>query len=324
MGVDLEQSGPVARLTHDYQGHPRADAVAVRFSGALHAAVLTGRDPELASEYPAAKPDWDIARVWPIARAFLEREGAWVRAFIASAPQTNEVRRTIALLPGFLAAAERYPGPIDTLELGASAGLNLHWDRYHYRTAHFAWGDADSPVVVDTDWSGPVPPLSAAVTVRSRAGCDLNPLDIRAHEQRLRLRAYIWADQPERLRRFDAAAAYACEQGVHVDKADAAQWIAERLSARPSDGLTLVYHSVFLQYPPRATRTTIREAIEAAGARATARAPLAWLRLEAEALLEDLRESPHFLVDLTTWPGGERRRLAFTDGHARSVEALSG
>ena len=31
---------------------------------------------------------------------------------------------------------------------------------------------ADSPVVVDTDWNGPAPPVDAPITVRSRAACD--------------------------------------------------------------------------------------------------------------------------------------------------------
>ena len=88
------------------------------------------------------------------------------------------------------------------------------------------------------------------------------------------------------------------------------------------DAATIVYHSVFLQYPPREARAAIVEAIAEAGARATATAPLAWVRLEPEALTDNVRDSLRMVVDLTTWPGGQRRVLAHSDGHVRSVFAV--
>ena len=204
MNADFLAGGPIAMLVGNWTGAPRVDAVAIRLCGALHAAVLMGRDPALAAQYPAARADWEIAAVWPAARAFLEREQAWVAEFIRSPPQTNEVRRSIALLAGFLAFARGYRGAIDTLELGASAGLNLYWDRFRYTTAAFSWGPA-SGVAIDAAWQGAAPPIDAKLHVRTRAGCDLNPLDIGDPAQRLKLRSYIWADQRERLTRFDAA-----------------------------------------------------------------------------------------------------------------------
>jgi hypothetical protein len=317
MGRDLELGGPTAELVAEWPRSPRVDAVSLRLAGALHAAALSGRDPALAAEYPAARPAWDEDAVWSAARAYLVRDRAWVASFLASAPQTNETRRSIALLAGFLGLAARFDLPFDMLELGASAGLNLHWDRFAYRTQSWSWGD-DSPARIDTDWSGPPPPVAAPLRVRSRAGCDLNPLDLTKPDERLRLRSYIWADQPERLARFDAAVALALASGVRIERADAGAWLEERLARRASDALTVVYHSVFYQYPPRATRERIAAALETAGR--TSNAPLAWLRLEPEAVLGGPHDSVRFLVDLVTWPGGERRTLAVTDGHVRFVE----
>jgi len=318
LGRDLEAGGPTAELVAEWPRSPRADAVSLRLAGALHAAALSARDPALAAEYPAARPRWDAEAVWRAARAFLGRERAWVASFLESAPQTNETRRSIALLAGFLALAARFGPPCDTLEIGASAGLNLHWDRFAYRTQGWSWG-GPSAAVIDTDWRGPPPPLDAELRVRSRAACDLNPLDLRRPEERLRLRSYIWADQAERLARFDAAAALALANDVRVERADAGAWLEERLARRASDALTVVYHSVFYQYPPRATRERIAAAIESAGRRGPA--PLAWLRLEPEAALGGPRDSTRFFLDVVTWPGGERRLLALTDGHARFVDA---
>jgi hypothetical protein len=318
MLADFDAGGPVAKLLEGWTGHPRADAVSLRLAGALHAAALIGRDAALRGEYPEQRPQWDAEAVWTAARAFLEREQAWVAAFIESAPQTNETARTIALLPGFLAFAGAHGGAFDTLELGASAGLNLNWERFHYRAGGWSWGPQRG-VVIETAWDGPAPALEVTPRIRQRAACDLNPLDVGDAEQRMRLRSYIWPDQAARLARFDAAAKLAIETGVRVERADAAEWVAERLARREPGVGTLVYHSVFLQYPPREKQLAIKAAIEEAGRRASAESPVAWLRLEPEALLGGPRDSLRFLVDLTTWPGGERRVLAVTDGHARTV-----
>ncbi len=319
LGRDVELGGPTADLVAGWPRSPRTDQLSIRVAGALHAAVLCGRDPALAAEYPAATPAWDIERVWPLARALLARERDWVAGFLQSAPQTNETRRTIALLAGFLFLAAHHDLEFELLEIGASAGLNQCWDRFAYRTASWSWGGA-SDVRISTEWTGAPPPLAAVPRIRSRAACDLNPIDIRDPAERLRLRAYIWADQTERLARFDAAAGLAIAHDVRVERADAPEWLEARLPRRSPDALTVVYHSVFYQYPRRETRQRIARAIERAGE--SSAAPLAWLRLEPEGVLDGPRDSTRFLVDLVTWPGGKRRTLATTDGHGNFVNAL--
>ncbi len=56
--------------------------------------------------------------------------------------QTNEVQRSWALLPAFLTVADGRP--LDLLELGPSAGLNLLWDRYATATRTGTWGQGDA------------------------------------------------------------------------------------------------------------------------------------------------------------------------------------
>ncbi|WP_135211636.1 DUF2332 domain-containing protein [Vitreimonas flagellata] len=319
MADDIEANGPTAQIIGDWPTNPRADALALRLAGALHSASLSKRDPALHALYPAQNPDWRLDEIWPVARACLERERAWVQDFIKSPPQTNETRRAIALLAGFLAFAQHWKGPIDTLEIGASAGLNLNWDRFAYRTQNWSWGQG-SPVVIDTDWNGAPPPLSS-IAIRNRAACDLNPLDIRDEAARLQLKSYIWPDQADRLTRFDGAVALALQHDTRVDRADAAQWLAQKLATRAKDAATIVYHSVFLQYPPREAREAIVSAIQEAGAKATSSAPIAWVRLEPEAVTDGIDNGLRFVVDFHTWPGGARQILAYTDGHVRNVWA---
>ena len=73
---------------------------------------------------------------WGVFRAILEERGDWLVRFVRERTvQTNEVQRCWALLPIFLTVARTVARPLALVELGASAGLNLLWDRYAYSYA---------------------------------------------------------------------------------------------------------------------------------------------------------------------------------------------
>src|SRR5436190_835747 len=82
--------------------------------------------------------------------------------------------RATALLGGFLEVARAHPGlPLRLAEIGASAGLNLRWDRYRYEGRGWSWGEPGSPVVFPSVFEGAAaPPADARVTVAERLGCD--------------------------------------------------------------------------------------------------------------------------------------------------------
>ena len=312
---DIEAGGVVARLTADWPGNPKADVVSLRLTGALHAAAITGRDPALSAEYPPARADWSMDRIWPLAATFIGREEAWVRGFMSSPPQTNETGRSGALACGFMWLAERSPQPFHLLELGASAGLNLNWDRFAY--THAAWGKAhiagpQIPTVINGD-----PPTWRDLAIASRAACDQNPLDAGNPDHRLRLRAYVWPDQPARLSRLAAALELADALKVKVEKADAAQWLRARLAPELPEGTTVIFHSVFLQYPPREVREQIAAAMEEAGSRTTQARRLAWLMFEPEALVAGVPGSTRYVLQAAVWAGGRRSdvTLAEVDPH---------
>lgn len=319
---DVEAGGIVARLTDGWPGSPRTAAVSLRLAGALHAAVLARRDAALAAEYPQARSDWSMDRVWPLAEEFLRREESWVRDFMRSPPQTNETARSTGLACGFLWLAERAPQPFHMLELGASAGLNLNWDRFAY--AHPPWGrDRVVGPFMPTLITGSAPGWRDIV-IASRAACDQNPLDPSDSHDQLRLRAYIWADQTSRLERLDAALALAQQSSARVEKADAAAWIEARLAGDLPAGTTVVYHSVFLQYPPRNVREAIAAAIEAAGARTTGTQQLARVSFEPESVVGGPHGSARYVLHVTRWEDGQRSEatLADVDPHGRTMAWL--
>ncbi len=319
---DFEVGGPIYHLCKDWPGNPRKDALGLRLAGALHHAVLAAPECDLAQTYPARSPDWSMERVWPLAREWLSENTAHIADFIQSPPQTNETRRAIILLPGFLELSARYGKPLRLLELGASAGLNQAWDKFSYQTSDWQYASqTDRHVHVTTNWIGPPPEhLDAVPEIASRHACDLSPVDLSDKAQVRRLKCYTWPDQFDRLARLDAAVALAREAGVTVERADAADWLEARLAEPAEDVLTVVYHSVFLIYPPRDQIARIMGAIETAGEAASSSAPLAWLCYESEALFGGDRTSPKMHARLQTWPGGEARVFAKSDGHVTRVE----
>jgi hypothetical protein len=291
-------------------------AVALRFLGAIHDLALSGDDPALSAAFP---PDGHAGAAWAAAKAAIGRDPQRFVAFMAHEPQTNEVRRSACLLPGFLVVAAETQLPLACLELGASAGLNQLWSRYRYDYgAAGSWGDPGSPLTLTSDWTGPPPqlgtPLGAPLEVASRAACDRKPIDLADPAQRRRLKAYLWPDQTERLARFDAAVEMALAAGVHVEAADAVDWTLAR--AAPRSGVaTVIYHSIYWQYLGNRTQASLAEAIERHGAAATPDAPLAWLRMEpapGRIIPIELR--------LTLWPDGDERRLAVVQAHGAWVE----
>jgi hypothetical protein len=147
------------------------------------------------------------------------------------------------------------------LEIGASAGLNLRWDRYRYESPRGAWGDANSPVRFDHSFEFP-PPLERPAEVVERRGCDLNPIDPTSEEGALTLRSFIWADQLSRLSLLDGAIRLASEVPAEVERMDAASFL-EREVAEPREGVaTVVYHSVFMQYVGAEDQERIKRAID--------------------------------------------------------------
>lgn len=262
--ADLEAGGPVWDVLGGLEGESEWSALALRLMAAVHRLVLLDDLPALAPHYPSVGGDGDAKAAWPLFRSALVDRAAAIDRLVRRPCQTNEVGRSAALLGGFLEVAHRTRLPLRILEVGASAGLNLRWDRYRYESAEGAWGDEDSPVRF-VNWFDVAPPLDRSAGVAERKGCDTNPLDPSSEDGALTLRASIWADQLHRLSLLDGAIEVARLTPVEIERLDAADFL-ERELARPATGTaTVVFHSVFMQYVDEGSRERIRGAIDRAG-----------------------------------------------------------
>lgn len=308
--ADVGAHGPVWEVLKRHEDDPRFSVLGLRLLGTVNRMVLTGREPELASAYEAR----DASRAWQLLRGAIERNVAELRPLIDLPVQTNEVGRCNALLFGFLTVAAETGLPLRLVEVGASAGLNLRWDRFAYRADGFAWGPADSALQLEFELAGTPPALPAAVEVAERRGCDANPVDASTPEGRLTLLSYVWPDQPERIARMEAALDVAKGEPVTLDRETASTW-AKRMLAEPAPGqATVIYHSIVSQYLSDEERAALFSGIREAGERATADASLAWLRMEPA------DDRAH--LEVTVWPGGEGRLLARVGYHGTPVELI--
>jgi hypothetical protein len=292
---------------------PRGHAVPLRLMGALHALVLTGTAPELAAVYPPnpAPPSDDA--LWDAVAAALGAHDDFVFDWLDSPPQTNEVQRSSGLFCGLMHLSRRFGLPFVLSEAGCSAGLNLNLERYAYRLGDRTAGAPDSRLVLIPDLTGVVPPL-AEVAVAERAGCDLNPLDPRNPEHALRLKAFVWADQLDRMERLARALEIAAAHPPPVARADAVAWIAERLATPRPGHCHVVFHTIALQYFPPDAKAAFADAVERALAAAPPEAPVTWLQMESD------DRHPGAALTLRTSAAPDPAELARVDFHGRWVE----
>ena len=305
----LARAPQTARLVAEWPGDRGAAAVALRFAGGIHALARARATPGLVKLF--AKLDGDFDAV--IGEA-LAAEDAFMARWMAGVPQTNEVARAAAIVAALLVVARQFDMPFELLELGSSAGLNLNLARYAYNLGGTLAGDPTSAVRMKPEWRGPKP-QAALLKVQSARGVDISPLDLADPAAAERLLSFVWADQPERAERLEAAIDIALANPPRIDRGDAAEWIAARLSEPQEAGVCrAIVHSIVLQYLSPEARAAAKATIAEAGARATAERPLAWVSFEWDMKRSNVR------LGLTIWPGGEVRDLATCQAHAAWVE----
>jgi hypothetical protein len=325
----LEGTTDIERHILEWPGDASAfgDSVPLRVAGALHYLVRAGRSPAVAALYPPHTAP-DPATLLATARAALLDNPSFVRDFLQSPPQTNEVGRSAALIAGWLEIAARTRFPLELFEIGSSAGLNLIADRYAYRFGEFAWSAAGesrgqssgqlSAPTLGCEWTGRSPAVDAPLRVQSRRGCDRHPLNVVDPAQRERLLAYVWADQGERIERLNAAIRTMLAEPAFVETADAADWIQSVIGTGGAPGVTrVVFHSIVWSYLGGRAQQRIANHLAEVGAASSPDRPLAWLRLELVS-----KDEPAALR-LTLWPDGEDQLLARVHPHGAWVHWAS-
>jgi hypothetical protein len=169
------------------------------FLGSIHYLLLGGIDHDLASFYPsvvgdvARRPDGAGPSLISFCREY-QRE--ILELLQTRLVQTNAVQRSLALRLGLVAVARDLRTPVHLIEIGASAGIHLRFDRFGYALGEAHFGNADSRVQIEAELiGGELPPdLDDIPPIASRNGVDLHPLDVRDPDDRRWLEALVWPD----------------------------------------------------------------------------------------------------------------------------------
>jgi hypothetical protein len=296
---------------------------------AVHRLLLAGERHPLRDFYPdvvagEAEPRPPSPETYPLFRDFVQAHRDGVREAIETQKvQTNVVRRTTCLLPAFASVAEAGGGrPLSLIEVGASAGLNLHWDRYLHRyepetgAAH-EWGDAGSRVRLQTRVRGAarLPAIPADLRVGWRAGIDLEPVDVADPEAMLWLRALIFPEHVERHRTIEAAARVARSHPVPLVRGDAVEALPALMRRAPAGTTLCLYASMVLNQIPAEARGALWERI----ADASRSRPVWFVSMEGTA-----EGWTHLRI--LAFAGGRRsvRHVADAHAHGRWIEWLDG
>ncbi len=220
--------------------------------------------------------------------------------------QTNEVQRAWALLPGFLTAADARP--LDLLELGPSAGLNLVWDRYRYRYSTGSWGVGSLELAGNDRLPPPAELLERQVEVVRRRGVDLSPVDATTEDGARLLQAFVWADQTDRLERVRRAIEELRADPPELIRGDYVDALPGLLADRRDGAQQVVFQTASTMYLPEGGLVRLRTALEESS------------RVEPLVFLSSGVHDEGYALELECYPGGKVERLAVFDFHGAWLE----
>lgn len=263
--LDHDRGGLVRELLAGRSQRPTHDALPLRLLAATHRLALRGEASALAARFPSCGGDG--APVDPtIFLDTVRNHRAEIESALGEQVQTNEPRRSVALVATARWLATRDVAEFDLLEIGASAGLNQNFDRL----GHQPPGDG------------------AAARCVERRGCDPYPLNPADDDDALRLLSFVWPDQTERFDRLRAAIETARRWPPTIDNDSADDFLRRRL-ATSATRARVIFHSIVWQYLSPPVRDGVRDAIRGAGSRASSTTPIVWARMEPAGPVADLR-----------------------------------
>ncbi|RMF80205.1 MAG: DUF2332 domain-containing protein [Chloroflexi bacterium] len=284
---------------------------------AVHYLLLQGAEHPLEDYYPNITPrSLATDDPYPHFRDFcLQHREAIIDLVSSRFVQTNEANRCAGLLPAFNLIAQRSKKPLALIEVGASAGFNLSFDRYRYRYDDKEYGDEQSQVLIETQLVGRFsPPVKKKFPdVAYRVGIDRKPIDVFDDDEVLWLRALIWPEHRDRMARLYKAVHVARMNAETVIAGDVFDVLPGLLDEVPKKATIVVFHSFVLNQFTRRKRQEFTDLlVELSQEREINRVSIEWLRTEyprIEMMQYRKREATS-------------KFLARCDGHLRWLEWL--
>lgn len=183
--------------------------------GAIHHILRCGVQDPLATYFTGHEP-LDEGHARDLLVDFCRRHAGQITQIISTrSVQTNEINRSAVLLPAFATLQQQLDDrPILIVDVGASAGLNLLWNRftYNYSGHQLCLPASDPATVLSCEIKGATPPLSLDVTrFVAPVGIELNPVDVTDPEATEWLVSLTWPEQTARMRTLNSALTLAAQ-----------------------------------------------------------------------------------------------------------------
>ena len=175
--------------------------------------------------------------------------------------QMTYVERCRALLPPLSLVASQAGEPLNLVDVGCSAGVQLTLDHYAYEyEGHPRVGPADAPLTLRGKLRGG--PTPAMPRIGSRTGIDLKVLQVRSEEERRWVLACAFPEFRREQEHLAKALDVVARTDMRLLEGDALDWLPTVLAETPSP--LCVYHSACLMYwsqeARRALETLLLEA----------------------------------------------------------------
>lgn len=277
---------------------------------AVHYLLLGGVKHPLASFYPPVGGTEGPGAAFGAFADFCRRHEDEIVALVGSRRvQTNDVGRCGLLWPALLYAWRRSGSrPLHVVEFGASAGLNLAFDRYRYDygTGELLGAvDPEAPVIRTEPRGGGFPVPDRWPDVASRCGVDIEPVDVTDGAAIRWVEALIWPDQMDRIRMFRRAVAVVRGDPPHVIEGDGMDLLPGIVEALPEDGVACVFHSHATYQLGREGRSELDARLDAVAAR----------RELVRVSIEWLGDDPGPTILVTLGRGSDRHTVHVADVH---------
>ena len=210
---------------------------------------------------------------FPAFQDFVARHRAELAPLVATrVTQTNEVGRSALLAPAFRAVAKEAGEPLNLIEIGPSAGLNMIWDRYavRYRFGEEIFTLGDGEPIIDCELRGARrPPLGPAPKIADRVGLERSPIDLSDPDARDWLKALVWPDQVERFARLEKAIALFARHKPEIRAGDALSQLSDAIAQVPENLPLCIYHTMAVYQFTEDMREALDAILTMAGLRRT-------------------------------------------------------
>jgi hypothetical protein len=293
------------------------------FYGAVHLLLFAGIDHPLARSYPSIAGERTLPpeRAGPALVSFGREHAAELADTIRTRlVQTNQVQRAIGLRLGLSVIAGELPGPVHVIEAGASAGLNLRFDRYGYRLNGRQFGDPAAPVQLPAECHGqePQPDLDRQPAIASVLGIDLHPVDATDPGERAWLQALVWPENHRQRALLTTALELAAADPPPILAGDVVDVLPGIAGTLPAGQPRVVFHSATRLHVPASRLAAFDAAIERAGDTG----PMWWLSIEdapdAQSRPRTARRGP--ALQLRRPGAAVAETIAIVDGHLAWIE----